>query len=203
MMTFSYNTDGQRVAKQPPSGTPTGFLYDHKKLLQETEEVGGEISKTYSSDGSDEFGDLIGIDADYTYQYDAQANTLCVLEDGATNCQYKYYAYGEIYLASIDGGRYEPVNWTSLPLDLVYNQLSGGKKGYYLDMETALYLLGSGSDGRYYDPLTARFVNEDPEREAKGNPNLFMYAENDPVNRLDPSGHGGDDVADCSQAGIE
>ena len=33
--TLVYNADGQRIAKEGPS-TPRGFLYDHRKLLHET-----------------------------------------------------------------------------------------------------------------------------------------------------------------------
>ena len=67
--------------------------------------------------------------------------------------------------------------------------MAGGKKQYYLDMESALYLLGGGNNGRYYDAATGRFLSEDPTKEAGGDENLFRYAGNDPVNNLDPSGH--------------
>ncbi len=69
------------------------------------------------------------------------------------------------------------------------NMLAGGKKQYYLDQEIALYLLGSGNNGRYYDASAGRFVSEDPTGDAGGDENLFRYTGNDPVNNLDPSGH--------------
>ena len=66
---------------------------------------------------------------------------------------------------------------------------AGGKKQYYLDQEMALYLLGGGNNGRYYDAATGRFLSEDPTKEAGGDANLFRYAGNNPINNLDPSGH--------------
>jgi hypothetical protein len=45
LINFTYNADGQRVAKESNDGSSTGFLYDEKKMLHETDEVGGEEHK--------------------------------------------------------------------------------------------------------------------------------------------------------------
>ena len=81
---------------------------------------------------------------------------------------------------------------------------AGGKKQYYLDQEIALYLLGSGNNGRYYDAATGRFLSEDPTKQdgtskdsnsqlltpnSSADVNLYCYTGNDPINNLDPSGH--------------
>ena len=40
---------------------------------------------------------------------------------------------------------------------------------------------------RYYDPQTARFINEDPIGFAADG-SLFKYADNDPIKNIDPFG---------------
>jgi RHS repeat-associated protein len=40
-------------------------------------------------------------------------------------------------------------------------------------------------NSRYYDPITGRFLTEDPSRQGS---NWYAYCQNNPVNRVDPSG---------------
>ncbi len=169
--------------------------------------------RTYASDSTDEFGDLIGEDGEYIHQYDAQSATHALLDNtgSAVEAKYKYYAFGLPAAVSVGGSAWSndtwaglSVNqwaamsvddWAGLPVDLTTQMLAGGKKQYYMDPETQLYLLGSGQSGaggvggRYYDPVTARFQSQDPIRHQAGDANLYRYVENNPVNRLDPGGH--------------
>ena len=63
-------------------------------------------------------------------------------------------------------------------------------RGYYYDSETGLYYLLN----RYYDPVICRFINAD-DTEYIGisgsfaSFNLFAYCDNNPVVRVDVSGH--------------
>ena len=149
IITLSYNADGQRTAKQGTDGSVVGFLYDGKRLLHETDEVGGEVTNTYAAGTSDEYGDLIGGDTEPTHQYDAMANTAALLDDsGQVEAQYKYTAFGEVSAVSVEGGAWSTVDWPTLPAELSSHMLAGGRKQYYLDPETELYLLGGGNNGR-------------------------------------------------------
>ncbi len=69
----------------------------------------------------------------------------------------------------------------------------GGQHGYYTDPETGLSLLTH----RYYDAGAGRFVTRDPIG-YRGGINLYGFAGNNPVNRMDPEGT--DDLADGLQA---
>jgi YD repeat-containing protein len=108
-VTFTYNADSQRVAKESTDSSVLGYLYDHKKLLQETDDVGGDILKTYASDTTEEYGDLIGEDGEYLHQYDAQANTKPLLDASgrvrsiAAMTRHRWWAVGTIEKAESPG----------------------------------------------------------------------------------------------------
>src|SRR3989339_1286243 len=60
--------------------------------------------------------------------------------------------------------------------------------GEFWDAETGEYYLRA----RYYDPVQGRFISEDSYLGKINNPlslNLYVYCGNNPVNRIDPSGH--------------
>jgi len=59
-----------------------------------------------------------------------------------------------------------------------------GAYGYEYIPATGLYHVGT----REYDPRTARWLQRDPIDAASGDPNLYRYCLNDPVNLADPSG---------------
>ena len=62
-------------------------------------------------------------------------------------------------------------------------------QGQYYDSETGFHY----NHHRYYDPKTGRYLTPDPIGPA-GGINPYLYVENDPVNRVDPSGLWDDDV---------
>lgn len=167
IVTLTYNADGQRVAKVSTDHSVVGYLYDLKRLLHETDGA-DNVTNTYAAGTNDEFGDLIGEGDGQSHVYDAQADTDALLDStGTVEARYKYTAFGQVDAVSLAGGAWSREDWETLPLELSSHMLAGGKKHYYLDMETSLYLLGSGNPaggGRYYDPETARFLSEAVEK---------------------------------------
>ena len=95
-------------------------------------------------------------------------------EDGNEVVHYTYDSWGKIL--SITG---------SLK-DTVGQQNPFRYRGYLYDTETGMYYLKS----RYYDPELRRFISADGQiNGGMLGSNLYIYCENDPVNRYDPFGN--------------
>ncbi|HKO47099.1 MAG TPA: RHS repeat-associated core domain-containing protein [Polyangiaceae bacterium] len=60
-----------------------------------------------------------------------------------------------------------------------------GFAGGLYDADTGLVHFGA----RDYDPSTGRWISKDPILFDGGSANLYAYVDNDPVNRIDPTGH--------------
>ena len=210
-VTFTYNGDGQRITKQSENGSRR-FIYDFKKLLQERDAVSDDLIVGYTNT-LDEFGELLNEFDDTSTEYhtfDAQWSTDALLDDNEdVSRRFQYRAFG------LEDAQPQPAaGWSDLtvqqwsdmtvqqwsdmpveggggPLGEPTNQTYVGQLGYYRDLETNLYLAGTGSTGggRYYDPNLGRFISEDPLQEESDQPdNLYRYVNNNPVNQVDPSG---------------
>ena len=102
---------------------------------------------------------------------------------GAVIARYNYDAFGKLISITDDSGNILTGNSFATQINVRY-------RGYYYDSETGLYYLQS----RYYDPETGRFLNADDVNYLGATKtllsyNAFAYCENDPVNKVDPSGH--------------
>lgn len=78
--------------------------------------------------------------------------------------------------------QYDPTAWGEIGSDtgVVTRVRMAGRE---FDQESGLYYIRE----RYFDPQLGRFLSEDPTG-INGGQNLYAYADNDPVNALDPSG---------------
>src|SRR5262249_40907522 len=129
------------------------------KEYTSTTELYGDLLSAYASNGG----------ATSYYEPDALGSTDALLDDaGSETDRYAYRAYG---LASHTQGT------SANDFDSV------GKLGYFRDSEIDLYLLRA----RYYDPLAARFISEDPLG-YQDDIHLYRYGRNNPVSLTDPSG---------------
>lgn len=105
-------------------------------------------------------------------KYTQGSTSSLVKEDGSADATYQYTDFGETTIQGDDQAKNE-VSYTG---------------GIY-DQSTGLYYLNA----RYYNPEDGRFLTEDTYRGENNQPNtqhLYVYCANNPVNYVDPSGHG-------------
>lgn len=99
------------------------------------------------------------------YHYDSRGSTIAITDDnGNVASAYEYGTFGEVTA--------EMENY-SQPFKYV------GKYGVQTDARN-LYFMRA----RYYNPYYGRFLSEDPQFST----NLYPYADNNPINKIDPSG---------------
>ena len=170
-----YNGEGQRIQKIDGDETINYYYQD------------GVVAYTTDTDGNQNSQNLIGTDGNvlaterfqqnatqyYLYNKDIQGSTSSLVkEDGSADATYQYTDFGETTIQGDDQAKNE-VSYTG---------------GIY-DQSTGLYYLNA----RYYNPEDGRFLTEDTYRGENNQPNtqhLYVYCANNPVNYVDPSGHG-------------
>ncbi|HEX7794238.1 MAG TPA: RHS repeat-associated core domain-containing protein, partial [Vicinamibacterales bacterium] len=163
-VTFGYDGFGRRVRKGS-----TGYLHDGADLLLELDASGNPVA---------EYGYLPGIDQPFSVTRGGQTyyltrdevggsvNGMVRASDNAVVAKYSFTPFGQLEAGSFDN--------VGNPIQFAARES---------DAETGLYYVRA----RYYDPQIGRFLSEDPIGLA-GGINLYTYANNDPVNRSDPSG---------------
>jgi RHS repeat-associated protein len=160
---FAYDPLGRRVSRTLLS-TTTNYLYDGANAVEE--QVGGSVTANMLTGGVDEHFQRTDGTGSYSYLTDALGSTVGLTNSTGTSVeQYSYSPYGS---QSATGSNANPYTFTG--------RESGDGLGinYYR--------------ARYYNPVTGRFLSEDPIGFAGSGPNLYEYAEDNSISFNDPYG---------------
>ena len=168
--TFAYDAAGRRVSKETATATAK-YIRDFNRILLETD--AGDATQVLYTASPGDFGNLIS-EYDQSnssfHLYDALGSTEA-LTDAAQSVidRYAYRAFGLLELHS--GSSPSPFTFV-------------GRQGYFYEPSLGLYYINA----RWYDPVTGRWLSEDPIGYAAGDANLYRYVGNGPVSAVDPSG---------------
>ncbi|MGN6245541.1 MAG: RHS repeat-associated core domain-containing protein [Motilibacteraceae bacterium] len=174
-VTYAYDGLGRRVARTE-GGVTTEYLYgDPEDVLQVTATRTGGVLTRYWYDEEER---LVGYDVGGTRRYVATdlVGTPQVVTDtsGAVVATYSWSAFGQLRSSSGPAA----------------GELAVGLGGGVHDRVTGLVHLGM----RDYDPATGSWTARDKALFDGQQTNLYLYAEGDPVNRVDRTGAASIDV---------
>ncbi len=167
---FGYDGFGRRARKSTATATAR-YVHDGDDLFLEVDGAGNRVAEYTYYPGIDQplsvrRGGAGG--SVYYFVQDFPGNVRGLVTAGAALAnQYRYKPFG-----TDDSG---------FPQGTVTNSVRFAARE--LDNETGMYYVRS----RYYDPQTGRFISEDPIG-LEGGINLYVYARNNPVNFVDPTG---------------
>ena len=165
---YTYDQFGNETSVTDALGHKTAYeYYRYGNVTKETNTLGFSTETTYILT-QDQTGQV-----NHLYQ-DAQGSTRLVTDQqGSTQSIIDYDAFGNALLSS-------------KPDSTIKHRYVGE----YLDQDSGFYHLRA----RDYDPKIGRFVSRDRFEGIRNNPltlNPYLYANADPVNGVDPSGHFG------------
>ncbi len=164
---YTYDHYGRRLSKRDRTGTLRYYVYDGPNLVQELDGAGKLVASYVHGRTVDHPFSMTRNGVTYSYVYD-RIGTVIALTDGAGTVvtRYTYDAWGN---HTTSGAAIEqPFGFT----------------GREWDADSGLYFYRA----RYYDPGVGRFISRDPVG-LTGGPNLYMYAANNPVSNVDPTGN--------------
>jgi RHS repeat-associated protein len=160
---FGYDGVGRRRAKTV-GGTTTEFLYDSLNPVQELAS-GVPAANILTGLAIDEYFQRTDPSSTRHYLTDALGSVIALTDAaGAVQTSYTYEPFGTSTTAGAS---------TTNPMGFTSREADG----------TGVYFYRA----RYYDPRLQRFSAEDPEGVVDGF-NMHRYANDDPVNRVDPLG---------------
>ena len=164
----------KKMVTQSGASTVYEYLWNESKLVGQ--KVGNDAVRILYDANDEPVGFTVNDSASYFYVKNLQGDVLAIVDKtGAEKVSYVYDAYGQI---------------VSMTGDATLQKLNPCTyRGYYYDAETGLYYLQS----RYYNPEWGRFINADKTEVLNitnnvKQANLYIYAENNPINYIDSSG---------------
>ena len=178
-----YDGDGNRIGKSV-NGVPTYYLVDdlnptgYPQVVEELNSAGVvQRQYTYGLQRISESQLVNGAWTPSFYGYDGGGNVRQLTSSaGAVTDEYEYDAFGNSF-----------TKVGTTPNNYLY-------RGEQYDPDLGLYYLRA----RYYNALTGRFMSRDPKEykpfKSKNRPidpmklHRYLYADGDPVNRIDPRG---------------
>jgi len=167
---FRYRHDEMRVEKQVVGGLTTKYVYDGQTVIGEIRSDG---TKRWYVVGA--MGHICRIDEDANGQILARDY---FVYDGLGSCRALVASNG-VVVAKYDYDAHGAVREQNSQRSNSFKYVA--QIGHPTDEETGLIYMRA----RYYEPLTGRFISEDPSR--NGN-NWYLYADGNPVNRADLNG---------------
>ncbi|MFC6652407.1 RHS repeat-associated core domain-containing protein [Paenibacillus rhizoplanae] len=172
---YVYNGDGLRVKKTVSSAKAgnitkeTNYVYDRQHVILEM-------------DGSSKLN----------VRYIRGINYIARMNQAKAYSYYLFNGHGDVVQTVTSAGevqnQYDYDVFGNPTLSIESYSESIRYAGEYYDGETGLYYLRA----RYYDPYNGRFLSEDSYWGEDNNPlslNLYTYANNDPIQYIDPTGH--------------
>jgi len=176
-VSFRYDPLGRRIYKSSPTFTGI-FVYDGPNLIETVSSSGAVLARYVHTQRIDEqLAELRSGGSGY-YEADALGSiTSLSSSTGALANTYTYDSFGKI--TSSTGTLTNPFQYTARESD----------------SETGLYYYRA----RYYDPVSGRFISEDPIA-WRGGVDFYRYAHNRPIGLRDPMGLAASDVQQVQAA---
>ncbi|MBA4137241.1 MAG: hypothetical protein C0518_08000 [Opitutus sp.] len=174
---FFYDAQG-RLAKLTRNGTPEYRFFDGTRLFLRKNDAGAVVERTiWGPTANEALARWTPTQADgWRYYHHDPQNSPLALTDGAGLVfeRYLYDAFGQDYV--FDG------TWTGRA------DSSVGNPWRFTGQEWMADLALHNFKARFYHHDLGRFLQQDPLRFDAGDLNLYRYAGNNTLNRVDPNG---------------
>jgi len=208
--TYTYDANGNMVTKQSPALMLTEYIYDIENRLVRVKRDDLTIAEyEYDGDGGRTKKSTGGVTTEFVgslYEEDSMGRKTSFVFLGSQRIASITGSDTLYYHADHLGGANVLTDFEGTVKEIIEYKPFGGyarqdKYGtdeevarYYFtgqrkDEETGLYFYNA----RYYDPDLGRFITADTRVTHPNDPqdlNRYSYTSNNPVNRIDPTGHG-------------